>query len=126
MANSVLLKAGGYAKFTQNKVTTNTDSNYGLLTNYINNIDETLQDIFKQIVAQYNTLIEDKYPDEADDWKIDLDTKNAININIKDLQNKWDNVLSPDEVILNLLDRLELCDKNLQIIEEEYEQSVNK
>lgn len=77
MANSVLLQAGAYSKFTQSKTASQTSNIYNLLNTVMQQTDEITEDNLKQLFDAWNNFIENEYPDEKEKWQINFDITNT-------------------------------------------------
>lgn len=77
MANSVLLQAGAYAKFTQSKNASQTSNIYTLLNTMMQNADEVTEENLKTLFDAWNKFIEEEYPDEKEKWQIKFDISNT-------------------------------------------------
>lgn len=77
MANSVLLQAGAYSKFTQSKNASQTSNIYNLLNSLLQQTDDITEDNLKQLFDAWNNFIENEYPDEKEKWQINFDITNT-------------------------------------------------
>lgn len=73
MANSVLLQAGAYSKFTAPQNIQNTGQMYNLLLTLITNADKQTIENIKALYDAWNNFIAAEYPDEVDEWKLDFE-----------------------------------------------------
>lgn len=77
MANSVLLQAGAYAKFTQSKNASQTSNIYTMLNTMMQKSDEVTEENLKTLFDAWNDFIEGEYPDEKEKWQIKFDISNT-------------------------------------------------
>lgn len=94
MANDILLKQGGYSKFTHSANTQTTQTLLQQLKTILTNFDEIQEQNLSALIENWNKFIEDNYKDEKDKWQLDFKilktTQGNIeeNVNITEIDNE--------------------------------------
>ena len=121
MANSVLLQAGAYSKFTQSKSSNQTSNIYTLLNTMMQETDEVTEENLKTLFDAWNEFIEAEYPDEKEKWQIDFNITNTTQStkinddNTIDFSEWEDN--SPEQDSSNLVEELDKLDNRIKVLE---------
>ena len=121
MANSVLLQAGAYSKFTQSKSSSQTSNIYTLLNTMMQETDEITEENLKTLFDAWNEFIEAEYSDEKEKWQIDFNITNTTQStkinddNTIDFSEWEDN--SPEQDSSNLVEELDKLDNRIKVLE---------
>lgn len=93
MANDILLKQGGYSKFTQGTNTQSTQTLLQQMKTILTQFDELTEQNLQALIDNWNKFIEANYEKEKDKWQLDFKiletTQGNIeeNVNISEVDN---------------------------------------